>query len=82
MTAMALPRAGAHAAPAATRLDGLDWRQIAADLDAFGAATTGPLLTGRECTELAALYASDAQFRSRVVMARHGFGRGEYKYFA
>ena len=82
MTAVALPRLAARAAAAATRVDALDWRQIGADLDAFGAATTGPLLTGQECAELAALYAADERFRSRVVMARHGFGRGEYKYFA
>jgi hypothetical protein len=51
-------------------------------LDARGNATTGPILTPKECAELAALYSEDAPFRSRVVMARHGFGSGEYKYFA
>jgi hypothetical protein len=64
------------------RVRSLDWPQIAADLDAFGAATTGPLLSAAECADLAALYAADAPFRSRVIMARHGFGSGEYKYFA
>ncbi len=82
MTTAALPRLAAGVATAAARLDTLDWRQIAADLDAFGAATTGPLLTEPDCAELAAMYAADERFRSRVVMARHGFGRGEYKYFA
>jgi uncharacterized protein len=60
----------------------LDWDSIAADLDAHGCATTGPLLAPAVCNEIAALYATEAPFRSRIVMARHGFGRGEYKYFA
>ncbi len=60
----------------------LDWPRIVADLDAFGCATTGPLLTPEDCAALAALYDREEGFRSRIVMARHGFGRGEYKYFA
>ena len=60
----------------------LDWSRIAADLDAYGCAVAGPLLGADECAALAAHYDDDARFRSRVVMARHGFGRGEYKYFA
>lgn len=55
--------------------------QIEQDLDAYGAATIKGLLDSRECQALSALYPHDAHFRSRVVMARHGFGRGEYKYF-
>jgi uncharacterized protein len=66
----------------AERVAALDWAAVATDLDAYGCATTGPLLTAPECTALAGTYSSDAPFRSRVVMARHGFGRGEYKYFA
>jgi hypothetical protein len=66
----------------AARATALDWERIAADLDAHGCALTGPLLTPEECASLAALYPQDAPFRSRIVMARHGFGRGEYKYFA
>src|SRR5690348_11494430 len=66
----------------AQRIAGLNWADIAAALDARGSATTGPILTTEECAELAALYGKDASFRSRVVMARHGFGSGEYKYFA
>ena len=65
-----------------TRLAALDWPRIAAALDAAGAATTAPLLTQAECAALAESYDDEAAFRSRVVMARHGFGRGEYKYFA
>lgn len=64
------------------RIDALDWERILADLDAHGAARTGSLLTASECAALSALYKEDDLFRSRVVMARHGFGRGEYKYFA
>jgi len=63
-------------------IEAIDWARIAADLDAHGCATTGRLLSAQQCTELAETYATDVPFRSRVVMARHGFGRGEYKYFA
>ena len=66
----------------ADRLARLDWAQIKVDLDARGFALTGRLLGARECAELTRLYDDDARFRSRVVMAAHGFGRGEYKYFA
>jgi hypothetical protein len=61
---------------------GIDWCSVAAALDAHGCATVGPLLLREECDGIATLYAEDAPFRSRIVMARHGFGRGEYKYFA
>jgi uncharacterized protein len=54
---------------------------IEAELDARGCATVSGLLTASECEELAGLYDDEERFRSRVVMARHGFGRGEYKYF-
>jgi len=60
----------------------LDWARIGAALDAFGCATTGPLLDAAACADLAASYDREEGFRSRIVMARHGFGRGEYKYFA
>lgn len=60
----------------------LDWARIGAELDAFGCATTGPLLDAAVCAGLAASYDREEGFRSRIVMARHGFGRGEYKYFA
>jgi hypothetical protein len=61
---------------------GLDWTTIAKDLDAHGCALTGPLLTPAQCAGLTKCYADESLFRSRVVMARHGFGRGEYQYFA
>jgi uncharacterized protein len=81
---MSKPRPRAPAAPAgiAARIAALDWSGIAAALDAHGCATTGALLTPQECGALAADYGADQLFRSRIVMARHGFGRGEYKYFA
>jgi hypothetical protein len=64
------------------RVAALDGVAVTAALDAHGCATTGTLLSPDECRSLAQSYASDEIFRSRVVMARHGFGRGEYKYFA
>lgn len=60
----------------------LDWPRIAADLDARGWALTPRLLDDAACASLAGLYDQEAGFRSRVVMARHGFGRGEYRYFS
>jgi len=60
----------------------LDWPQIVRDLDERGSALLQGLLSTEECRALAALYPDESIFRSRVVMARHGFGRGEYKYFA
>ena len=64
------------------RIDGIDWQRVEADLDAEGSAPIEGVLAPAECAALAALYPRDAAFRSRVVMARHGFGRGEYRYFA
>src|SRR5919108_4013221 len=66
----------------AERIAAIDWSRVADALNRHGYATTGALLPARECTALAASYDTDALFRSRIVMARHGFGRGEYKYFA
>ncbi len=60
----------------------IDWDGVAAALDARGAAILEGLLTPEQCRQIASSYADDTPFRSRVVMARHGFGRGEYKYFA
>lgn len=66
----------------ADRLAALDWARIGADLDAHGCAVIKGVLTPDECAAVASLYPQDSPFRSRVVMARHGFGQGEYKYFA
>jgi uncharacterized protein len=59
----------------------IDWDRVAVDLDEQGGAVIEGLLKPQACAALAGLYAQDAPFRSRVVMERHGFGRGEYKYF-
>lgn len=59
-----------------------DWDSIRQDLDAQGSAVLEHLISSEECRAVAALYAQDVFFRSRVVMGRHGFGRGEYKYFS
>ncbi|MFD2263689.1 2OG-Fe(II) oxygenase [Lacibacterium aquatile] len=64
------------------RLDHYDWQALASELDAQGHGLLPNLLSPAECQEFAALYPEERHFRSRVVMARHGFGRGEYRYFA
>ena len=66
----------------AARVDAIDWTIATADLDAQGCAVLKGLLAPDECQAIAALYPDDSHFRSRIVMGRHGFGRGEYKYFA
>jgi uncharacterized protein len=63
-------------------IDRVDWAAIEAELDERGCATIERLLEPAACEGLAALYPDSARFRSRVVMASHGFGRGEYQYFA
>jgi hypothetical protein len=65
----------------ADRLNSVTWERVEADLDGYGGAVLEELLTPEECEATAAMYPDDAAFRSRVVMTRHGFGRGEYKYF-
>ena len=63
-------------------VDALDWQSLTASLDGEGYAVLPRLLTSDECDSLRAIYEDRSRFRSRVVMARHGFGRGEYKYFS
>ena len=58
------------------------WNATSGSLDTFGCATLADILTPDECAELIGMYRDEAGFRKRVVMAQHGFGRGEYKYFA
>jgi hypothetical protein len=60
----------------------LDWDIVGAQLDASGNAVLPALLTPDQCADLAALYPQADRFRARIVMARHGFGQGEYQYFA
>jgi uncharacterized protein len=76
--------AGRPAAPTqalARRVPALDWEAVGEALDAVGCATIEKLLSADECAALTALYAREDLFRSRVIMSRHGFGRGEYQYF-
>jgi hypothetical protein len=75
--AVSIPFQGAVA-----RVNGLDWRQIGKDLDEQGSALLQGVLSAEECKAVAALYPEESIFRTRVVMGRHGFGRGEYKYFS
>src|SRR5229473_4793940 len=67
---------------AVERVSALDWQRISQELDAQGSALLERILSAEECQALAGLYPEDSLFRSRVVMGRHGFGRGEYKYFS
>jgi uncharacterized protein len=69
------------AAGISERVARLDWQRIATDLDAYGCAVASAILSQEECQAIAGSYANEGLFRSRIVMARHGFGRGEYKYF-
>jgi hypothetical protein len=71
-----------NAEATADQLAALNWQSIATELDNYGHAVIGPLLAPAQCEELMGLYDNDKQFRSRVVMAPRGYGRGEYKYFA
>ncbi|RZU42756.1 2OG-Fe(II) oxygenase [Edaphobacter modestus] len=64
------------------KIASLDWTCLAKELGDRGYVTTGPLLTPDDCHQLAAGYEDHSQFRSRIVMARHGFGRGEYQYYS
>jgi uncharacterized protein len=62
--------------------DGVDWAAVASRLDARGCAVLPALLSATDCQALAGLYGDDSRFRSRVIMSRHGFGQGEYRYFS
>ncbi len=63
------------------RVAAYDWHAIGAEVDMFGCARMPNLLTADTCERLAALFLQDSHFRSHIHMARHGFGKGEYKYF-
>jgi hypothetical protein len=80
--ALALARPARPGLGVSRRVQALDWVRLSQELDASGNAVVKNLLTAPECQALAAFYEAEDSFRSRVVMARHGFGRGEYKYFA
>jgi uncharacterized protein len=63
------------------RVAAYDWQALGGELDAYGCAVLPKLLSREECCSIAALYLDERHFRSHVVMARHGFGKGEYRYF-
>ena len=81
-TATEISAALPKVAKAFARIEALDWQEIGKNLDEQGNATLAGVLTPQECQALAGLYSNEDGFRSRVVMGRHGFGRGEYKYFS
>jgi uncharacterized protein len=64
------------------RIGKYDWNDLGTDLDTFGCAVIPNLLMPEECSAIAALYPHEEHFRSHIVMARHGFGKGEYRYFS
>ena len=66
---------------AEARVAACDWPALASDLDNYGCAVLPKLLSPEECRAIAALYPDESHFRSHVIMARHGFGKGEYRYF-
>ncbi|MGN6748951.1 MAG: 2OG-Fe(II) oxygenase [Xanthobacteraceae bacterium] len=73
--------AAADVRPLKQRIAQYDWDAVAANLNSYGCAVLERLLTPNECQHAAALYDKDDNFRSHIHMARHGFGKGEYKYF-
>jgi len=68
-------------ASAEARVATYDWQALAGELDSYGCAVLPKLLSPAECRIIAALYPDESQFRSHIHMARHGFGKGEYRYF-
>jgi len=72
----------ANATTIETRMDEVDWTRVHTDLDAQGWAVVPKLLSPAEADSIAGLYRQEKGFRSHIIMARHGFGRGEYKYFS
>jgi uncharacterized protein len=81
MNAPERPGPGPAAPTLARRLRSIDWQQAFEELDRHGCASLEALLSPAQCAVVAGLYAREDIFRSRIVMERHGFGRGEYKYF-
>jgi uncharacterized protein len=81
MIMMNLARATVPTGSIEQRVAAIDWQQVSKDVDAEGHAIIKHILAAGECEELSGLFQSDQLFRSRVVMERHRFGRGEYKYF-
>ncbi len=72
---------GSLESPVAGRVDAYDWTSLAGELDGFGCAILPKLLAPGECDAISRLYPEERHFRSHIIMARHGFGKGEYRYF-
>jgi hypothetical protein len=81
MSAQASLSAGVPAAEPEARVAAYDWDALAAELGGYGCAVMERLLAPDECARIASLYAQEEHFRSHIHMARHGFGKGEYRYF-
>ncbi|MDT5001542.1 MAG: uncharacterized protein QOK12_3647, partial [Mycobacterium sp.] len=69
-------------APVAERISAQDWPALTDEIDAFGCAQTGPILTPAECAEFTSMWDELQRFRSTIDMARYRFGQGTYRYFA
>ena len=72
---------GSAFSSAKARVAAYNWRMLAGELDGHGCAVLTKLLSPEECGNIAALYSDESHFRSHINMARHGFGKGEYRYF-
>lgn len=82
MSAIIEREATATEPPIESRVEAFDWTRVGGDLDAQGWALLDGILSPTQCRVMAGLYERENTFRKQIVMARHGFGRGEYKYFA
>jgi uncharacterized protein len=82
MSARSSKLSSASAATSAeARVVAYDWQALTSELDSYGCAVLPRLLSPEECGAIAGLYPDESHFRSHVIMARHGFGKGEYRYF-
>jgi uncharacterized protein len=82
MSARSSKMSSASAATSAeARVVAYDWQALTSELDSYGCAVLPRLLSPEECGAIAGLYPDESHFRSHVIMARHGFGKGEYRYF-
>jgi uncharacterized protein len=75
------PQASSAVRLAETRVSQYDWEALSRELNGYGCAVLERLLSPDECRQIAGLYSEEEHFRSHIHMARHGFGKGEYRYF-
>jgi hypothetical protein len=76
-----IPFAASAANAAEARVSAYNWKDLSEELNSFGCAVLKKILTADECKQVAGLYPEEQHFRSHIHMARHGFGKGEYRYF-